>query len=144
MLLSLAALCAGCATAPQRVPDALAETEFLGRAMEQSPAAREATWRATLAGRPGIETSLRVALLQSVPEHSGYDPAAAQRGLRALLAQNPPEDVAAVARVRLGELRLRSQCENESLELRRRLSKVAQIERDLDPKLDPRPDPGRR
>lgn len=125
-------LLSGCAidslTARSHAADDL---EFLDRAMSSGPAAREAMWRETSAGR-GQEAQLRVALMQSVPNHSGSDPAAAQRNLRSLLAQNPPQDIAALARVRLDELRSSSQCVGETQELRHRLAQVVNIERDLD------------
>jgi len=111
------------------------DLELLDRALTGSPAAREALWRQAQAATPGQDTQLRLALLQSVPDHSGYDPASAQRNLRGLLAQDPPADLAAVARVRLDELRAASsanQCLGENQELRRRLAEVVNIERQLD------------
>jgi hypothetical protein len=130
----LAGTLGGCATQPPygggRSTD---ELEFLDRALSGSPSMREALWHETLAGGArGQEAQLRLALLQSVPEHSGFDPAAAQRNLRALLAQGPPQDLAAVARVRLDELKAASQCVGETQALRRRLAQVVNIERDLD------------
>jgi hypothetical protein len=124
----------GCAGQPSAdAARATGELEYLDRALSGGPAAREAMWRDALAGGRGSqEAQLRLALLQSVPDHSGSDPAAAQRGLRALLAQNPPPDLAAVARVRLDELRASSQCYGETQQLRRRLAQVVDIERELD------------
>lgn len=127
----LAGLLAACAAQPAG-PRAADELEFLDHALSGSPAAREALWRETQAAGRSQETQLRLALLQSVPDHSGSDPAAAQRGLRQLLAQSPPQDLAAVARVRLDELRASNQCVGETQELRRRLAQVVNIERDLD------------
>jgi hypothetical protein len=109
--------------------------EFLDRALTASASTREAMWRQTQAATRNQDTQLRLALMQSVPDHSGYDPAAAQRGLRGVLAQDPPADLAAVARVRLDELRSVSQanqCVGENQELRRRLAEVVNIERELD------------
>jgi hypothetical protein len=132
----------GCATPPLYGPRATAadDLDFLDRAMNGGSATREAMWRDTAAGGRGTqEAQLRLALLQSVPDHSGSDPAAAQRALRALLAQAPPPDIAAVARVRLDELhahqddlKASSQCVGETQELRRRLAQVVNIERELD------------
>jgi len=89
-------------------------------------------WRQTQAAERDQDTQLRLALLQSVPDHSGYDPGAAQRNLRNLLAQEPPSDLAAVARVRLDALRSTNQCVGENQELRRRLAEVVNIERQID------------
>lgn len=132
--LAAAALLGGCASMQPLVTRSRTadELEFLDRAMTSGPATREAMWRDTVAAGRGPETQLRLGLLQSVPDHSGSDPSAAQRSLRNLLAQNPPSDLAAVARVRLDELRATNQCVGETQELRRRLAQVVNIERDLD------------
>lgn len=136
---ALVGLLGGCATSPFSGPRATAtdDLEFLDRALSGGPATRESMWRDTAAGGRGTqEAQLRLALLQSVPDHSGSDPAAAQRALRALLAQSPPPDVAAVARVRLDDLKASgqagNQCVGENQELRRRLAQVVNIERELD------------
>lgn len=127
----------GCALRPVVNTSAIDDLEFLGRAMDGNAATREAMWKEAAAAGHGTDASLRLALLQSVPDHSGYDPAAAQRNLRALLAQNPAEDVAALARVRLDELKLNSQCLGEAQDLRRRLTQVVDIERQIDSKRRP-------
>ncbi|HWY26199.1 MAG TPA: hypothetical protein VNX47_14840 [Nevskia sp.] len=113
-------------------PRAADDLDFLDRAVSSAPAAREAMWRETASAGHSQDTQLRLALLQSVPDHSGSDPAAAQRNLRNLLAQSPPQDLAAVARIRLDELRSSNQCVGETQELRRRLAEVVNIERNLD------------
>ena len=134
---AMAGLLGGCATQPFTGSRATDDLEFLDRALSSGSATREAMWHETAAGGRGTqEAQLRLALLQSVPDHSGSDPAAAQRGLRALLAQSPPPDLAAVARVRLDELRdelkANNQCVGENQQLRRRLAQVVNIERELD------------
>jgi hypothetical protein len=130
-----ALLLGACASVrPMTNTRAVDDLEFLARAGEASPAAREVLWKETLAGGRGPDNLLRIALLQAVPEHSGYDPAAAQRNLRAVLAQDPPDEVAAMARVRLYELRSSSQCLGENQELRKRLAQVVDIERQIDDK----------
>lgn len=132
--LAAAVLLGGCASMQPLVARSRSadELEFLDRAMSSGPVTRESMWRDAVSAGHGPETQLRLALLQSVPDHSGSDPAAAQRNLRNLLAQNPPSDLAAVARVRLDELRANNQCVGETQELRRRLAQVVNIERDLD------------
>lgn len=116
----------------QAASTASADLELLDRALGGTTATREALWRETQAADRGQNTQLRIALLQSVPDSPGYDPAAAQRGLRALLAQNPPEEIAVVARVRLSEIKSSSQCLGEAQDLRRRLAQVVDIERHID------------
>ncbi len=129
-----AALLGGCASWQPSLgaSHGMDDLEFLDRALIGSPATREAMWRQTQAAEHSQDTQLRLALLQSVPDHSGYDPAAAQRNLRGLLAQEPTSDLAAVARVRLDALRSANQCVGENQELRRRLAEVVNIERQLD------------
>ncbi|MDB5973830.1 MAG: hypothetical protein JWR07_590 [Nevskia sp.] len=131
--LGIALAIAGCATRPPANTRSVDDLEFFERAMDGSASLREAMWRETAAaGRNNPDAALRLALLQSIPDHSSYDPAAAQHNLRALLAQNPPEHVAALARVRLSELRSSNQCLSETQELKRRLSQVVDIERQID------------
>ena len=138
--LGLALAVAGCASRPLANSRSVDDLEFLARAMDGSTTLREAMWKETLAaGRNSPDAALRLALLQSVPDHSGYDPAAAQHNLRVLLAQNPPENVAALARVRLSELRSSNQCLGETQELKRRLAQVVDIERQIDGKRQSNP-----
>jgi hypothetical protein len=134
--LAAAASLAGCSMQPlQPITGpyvAAGDLEFLDKALNASPGGREAMLRDVQASDRTQNNQLRLALMQSVPEYSGYDPAAAQHGLRALLAQNPSEDIAAVARVRLSEIKANSQCVGETQELRRRLAQVVDIERQID------------
>lgn len=133
--LAAALLLAGCAgVRPMTNTRAIDQLEFLARADEATPAAREALWKEAQAGSRDADNRLRIALLQSLPEHSGYDPVAAQRGLRALLAQDPADEISALARVRLTELREDGQCASENQGLRKRLAQVVDIERQIDDK----------
>jgi hypothetical protein len=111
---------------------AVDDVDFMRRAVEGSGPTREAMWKETQAAERTQNNQLRIAILQSVPDHSGADTAAAQRSLRNLLAQNPPPEIAAVARLRLSELRSSDQCSVEAQELRRRLAQVVNIERRFD------------
>jgi hypothetical protein len=124
-------LLAGCAHHAAR-SYAVEDLDFLHRAVDGNAATREAMWKETQAAERTPNTQLRLALLQSVPDHPGYDDAAAQRNLRSLLAQNPSPEITAVARTRLSELRYTDQCIGETQELRRRLAQVVNIERRLD------------
>jgi hypothetical protein len=102
--------------------------EFLVQATAASPAAREQMWQDTANG-PDAESRLRKALLQSILGSARYNPVNAETELLALLAENPPADVAAVARVRMESLRSYGECRAETEALKKRLAKIADIER---------------
>jgi hypothetical protein len=126
---------AGCSIGPVHVhrgADARDHLEFLVRALGADAAGREAMWQTTLKLPVSEAATLHRALLRSVPGHSGYDVAAAEAELQALLSQSPSADVAPVARARLEDLRATAGCRYEVENLKRRLSKVADIERRLD------------
>lgn len=126
---------AGCSVGPLRIergPDAAEHLEFLARALASEPSQREQLWQEAQREPPGPRAGLRHALLRTVAGHSGYDPASAESELQGLLAQSPPADVAVVARARLEDLRLANACRHEVDNLKRRLSKVADIEKRLD------------
>jgi hypothetical protein len=127
-MLSLAL--AGCASWSSRSYTALDHLAFLNQALEADARARETLWRDQAGAAPSEHQQLRVALLQSLPHHSGYDAAAARAQLDALAARNPgSRDVAAVARLRLAELGESAECRSEATELRARLARVVDIER---------------
>jgi hypothetical protein len=133
--LSSAALAAGCALGPvhiHRGVDASDHLEYLVRALTADTQQRESLWQAALKEPVGDEASLHRALLRTVPGHSGYDLAAAEAELQDLLSHSPNADVAPVARARLEDLHLVNGCRQEVEGLKRRLSKVADIERRLD------------
>ena len=75
-------------------------------------------------------TELKRALLQSYPDHSGFDLVAGRRRLQALVRSGPP-DVALVAKLRLAEMSQSLQCMADVLDLRRRLAEITDIERQL-------------
>ena len=122
----------GCALGPVTPASPVDALEFLGRAEDGGPAEYAAMWKETLAAPRSQDRILRIALLQSVPGHAGYDPAEAQRKLGALIAQNPPAGMAAVARMRLDELKSREQCLAQTRELQHQLAEVVDIERQID------------
>lgn len=132
---ALLLLVAGCSVGPVRVahgPDAAEHLEYFAEAIAAEPSRRERLWQSALQEPPGPDAALHRALLRTVAGHSGYDPAAGETELHALLAQKPPRDVAAVARARLEDLRAINACRTEAESLKRRLSKVADIEKRLD------------
>jgi hypothetical protein len=109
----------------------MSDIEFLDHTAQATPAARDTEWRSLSASRDHDEDhALRLALLQSFPGHSGYDPGEAQHGLRALLAKNPSGEAAMAARLRLAEMNEQAGLVAENQDLKRRLSKLVDIERD--------------
>lgn len=126
---------AGCSQWPPRIgvaTPAHAHLEFLARASSASPAARELMWRESVAHGSPEESQLRRALLLSVPGSARYNPAKAETELRSLLAADPPAEVAAVARMRLEALLSSGECREQVDILKKRLSKIADIERGSD------------
>ena len=128
-LLVLSALLGGCSAWSSR-PEAVDPLEFLTQALEADGDAREQLWRQTDGGDGSDDAQLRAALLQSLPDHSGYDPAAARARLDALAAKGPA-DVSRVARLRLAQLSGDHDCHREVAELKQRLARVVDIERRL-------------
>jgi hypothetical protein len=130
-----AAWLAGCSVGPVHVhrgPDAIDHLEYLATALASEPARREQLWRDVLKETTGEQATLHRALLRTVAGHSGYDPLTAESELQGLLAQSPSADIASVARARLEDLRVANACRHEVESLKRRLSKVADIEKRLD------------
>lgn len=128
-------LLTGCSVGPVRLehgPDSAEHLEYFAQAIAAEPSRREQLWQAALQEPAGPHAALHRAMLRTVAGHSGYDPAAGETELHALLAHNPPRDVTAVARARLEDLRAINACRTEVESLKRRLSKVADIEKRLD------------
>lgn len=125
-------LCAGgCAElATYERDDAAQNIAFLTQALNAKPERREALWRANRDGDGSDGGELRAALLQSLPDHSGYDPAAARRRLGALAARRPSREIVDLAKLRLAELRVDEDYRADLAELRERLAKLIDIERD--------------
>ena len=131
--LALSLLASGCAAWSQNMA-ALDHLGFLTQALEADAKGREALWRYQGGGGTSNDAQLRTALLQSLPNHSGYDPAAAREHLDALASRNPASvDVAGVARLRLAQMGDDAECRSEVTELQRRLARVVDIERRLKP-----------
>jgi len=129
--LAFSVLASGCA-AWSKNPTAVDHLGFLTQALEADPKAREALWRFHAGGDGSNDAQLRTALLQSLPNHSGYDAAAARRQLDALATGKPTSpDVASVARLRLAQLGESTECHSEVTELKQRLARVVDIERRL-------------
>ena len=102
--LALSLLASGCAAWSQNMA-ALDHLGFLTQALDADAKGREALWRYHAASGKSDDAQLRTALLQSLPNHSGYDPAAARERLDALASKNPASiDVASVARLRLAQM----------------------------------------
>lgn len=127
-----AALLGGCAAWSSRHYSAVDHIEFLSQALQADPRGREALWRSLTGDDRSDDAELRVALMQSVPAHSGYDVAASRARLGALAAKNPASlEVASVARLRLSQLDEGNECRDEVAQLKQRLARVVEIERRL-------------
>lgn len=104
--------------------------DFLSEAIDADGRARENLWRQNSGGDGSDDALLRAALLQSLPNHGGYDLAAARQKLDALASKAPVSlAVASVARLRLSQLGEVAECRTEVQDLKRRLSQVVDIER---------------
>ena len=98
------------------------------RAIEATPAQRETLLRNARADR----SQWRVAMLRSLPGGSEEEtPAASQDALRVLLKRGLRDEEEALTRIRVAELGQAQACRAESAELRGRLSRIIEIERDM-------------
>jgi len=130
--LTLSLLASGCARWSQNLAT-VDHLGFLTQALSADAKGRESLWRYNAGGKSD-DAQLRAALLQSLPNHSGYDPVAAREHLDALASKNPASiDVASVARLRLAQMGDDAECRSEVAELQRRLARVVDIERRLKP-----------
>lgn len=126
---------AACTTQPLHVhmdSSAVGQYEYLMLALNADTAGREALWQKAQNEPASDDATLHRALLRSVPGHSGADLAAAEADLQNFLAQKSTSRLAPVARARLEDLRGARACRVEVETLKRRLSKVADIERRQD------------
>jgi hypothetical protein len=87
-------------------------------------------WK-TVRDERGSDAELKIALLQSLPGHAGYDGGSARRRLQAI-ANRDNGDNSALARIRLGELASANDCRADLQQLQQRLDKIVDIERSLD------------
>ena len=130
-MLSASLLMSGCATwlPALRGGGAQQHLEYFATAATADARALEGLWAAARNNADTPAGDLRKALLQSIPGHSGYNPAGAEGRLASLLSDDSPADVAAMARARLAELRRTQDCQSEMRGLRSRLDKLVDIER---------------
>ena len=105
--------------------------QFMTQVMSADLQTREQLWTQISAEPQSLEDPVRVALMQSVPGHSGYDPAVAQTQLQELLDLSPEGESTPVMRLRLAELKESADCRNGLARAKRRLEKVVDIERKL-------------
>ena len=126
----------GCALLPRyAAPTALDEIQYLTIALEADPGAREALWKTAGTAGKSDEAELRVALLQSVPGHSGYDPVAAHDSLERIAARPAaPEAITTVARLRLAQVDQDAAMAAEITQLKQRLARVVEIEKRMNGK----------
>lgn len=125
---------AGCATSWPLHLDTFGQgpADYLVTALSADAKERDVLWQAAQREPAGPAGNLHRALLRSIPGSGVYDPAAAESALQELLTQNPTADVALVARARLEDLHAIGACRSDVDDLKRRLSKVADIEKRLD------------
>jgi hypothetical protein len=98
------------------------------RAVEATPAQRESMLRNAHQDR----SRWRAAMLRSLPGISEEQtPSASREALRALLKRGLREQEQALTRIRLAELGQAQACHAETSELRTRLSRIIEIERDI-------------
>jgi hypothetical protein len=102
--------------------------EFWDAAVSADDSQREAMWRHA----KDLQIEWRLALLQSLPDYRRYDPTAARSGLQSVIDAFPGDDIAAVARIALYDLRGNRACESRVAELKERLVKVIAIEERLE------------
>jgi len=104
---------------------------FFIRALKARTERREALWRANRNSDGSEDDELRAALLQSLPDHSGYDPNNARKRFMALLMRKPRDDIADLARLGLAELQTREDARSEASRLRDRVDKLIEIEHSI-------------
>jgi hypothetical protein len=98
------------------------------RAVEANPVQRESMLRNARQDR----SAWRVAMLRSLPGVSEEEaPAASQEALRVLLKRGLRDEEEALTRIRLAELGHAQACRAEATDLRTRLSRIIEIERDM-------------
>jgi hypothetical protein len=96
--------------------------------VEATPAQREVMLRNARQDR----SAWRVAMLRSLPGASESEsPEASQEALRALLKRGLRDEEEALTRIRVSELGQSQACRAEATELRMRLSRIIEIERDM-------------
>jgi hypothetical protein len=109
------------------------QLQFLVTAINATPEQREKLWRANRGKTDSDVGRLRIALLESLPAHSGYDPAAALRDLKKLSARRQADaDIRNLAQLRLSELETLREYQASNADLQRRLDQIIAIERGLD------------
>jgi len=109
--------------------------DFLVQALEADTRGREQLWRDFGAAAGSDDAQLRAALLQSMPDHSGYDADKARARLDALAVKQPGSAaVASVARLRVAQMDENGDLRREVAELKQRLARVVDIERRLNGK----------
>lgn len=137
MLISAALLSAGCSqlqwtsandAGPSASAGASEPLAWWGRAVDASPAARESMMRSARQSK----SAWRIAMLRSLPGGTDADdPEASQEALRNLLRRGLRDDETTLTRLRIVELERSNACNAETTELRSRLDRIIQIEREM-------------
>lgn len=104
--------------------------EFLTIALSADASGRETLFRSASTAGKSDDSELRLALLRSVPGHSGYDPVAARSQLNSLASRaGVTPEIAAVARLRLAQGDQEAAQAAEIAQLKQRLARVVEIEK---------------
>lgn len=141
MLISSVLACSACAHLqwdPQAAPGTSTTSEgaalesgalaWWARAMEASPAQRDALLRSARQSKSGWRT----AMLRSLPDTAeSTTPEASQEALRVLLHRGLRDEEEALTRVRIVELEQAGRCQAEAAELRSHLDRIIEIERTM-------------
>jgi hypothetical protein len=93
-------------------------------------------WTEAREGEGTEDAMLRTAVMQSLAGHSGYAPTLAQRDLEDLLTRTESREIAAVASLRLAAMKQSAECHARIQGLEERLSRIADIEREMAEKGD--------
>jgi hypothetical protein len=130
MLSSVVALMSGCAPIvppPEAAPrsEALA---YWSRAVDADAGRRSAMINEAQRSK----SAWKLAMLRSLPGNEKRDPESSRTELRALLRQGLGADEAALTRLRLAELEQAQACNADVSDLRGRLSRIVDIERQIE------------
>lgn len=130
MLTSVAALLCGCAPLmppPETAPRSEALV-YWSRAVDADAARRSAL----IGEAKRSKSAWKLAMLRSLPGSLMRDAEDSRNELRSLLRQGLSEDEAALTRLRIAELEHAQACDADVSELRERLSRIVEIERQIE------------
>ena len=131
-VLSLVWPLTGCAVADSLGIKHEEPASFVVEAMRASPVQRERLWKRHRSESRSEFGLLRIAVLESLPSHSGYNPDQADRDLRKLANLASDGEIRSIAQLRRIELDSQQDCLKNQAALQSRLDQIVDIERKLD------------